>query len=164
MIFERDIILPLEGGSPIRDIVDPNGTLPDIHFVMSNRNYNATQEYVPMHNVLYGSEEIGTILVADQLGYKECNFAGIKLSKDYIVPRQGFGLATYVLAIETAHNEGFSFVTGIPTTGAAKRVWEKFIKLGVAEVHSPFRLSDDETIDEPDEWDYVGDVRIPPIS
>lgn len=142
----------------IRARLDPNGTLPvvelDPYEVM-----DWTTEKREKMAILADGKDIGHCAVYSHLydGGRKAHFDGVTIEDENYRGR-GYGLATYVTAIETAHERGLDFVTqDYNQTSYAKKIWETLAANGIAEVIEPFQpLMDPNFKDR-----FVGKYRIP---
>lgn len=139
----------------VREIVDPNGTLPQVEL----RPVNVMDvEYFLREEVqiVSSGEVVGKCKIVSET-YPDCphlaHFDLIEAQKGH-----GFGMATYVLAIEQAHARGLPFETqDWDQTADSKRIWEKLAALGVAQIIKPFVPSPTKP------GRYVGKFRVPPL-
>jgi hypothetical protein len=118
----------------VRDIVDPGRTLPYVEFCVDDRDtqWDYTRESVL---ILDGRDQfVGS---CDLITYPEkMHFDGINV----LCRGRGFGLASYLLAIELALERGLRFETQDATQSVhARRIWVHLASLGVATVDVPFR-------------------------
>lgn len=129
--------------SYVRELVDPNGTLPPVDFSV----------YLTQEHAGYGIVREQALITAGGLTVGEChlvtlsppydtkmNFDGINLQTEYI--GKGFGLGAYVRAIEIAHERGLPFTTQDSTQSKyAKHIWELLAAKGAAVVVEEFQDS-----------------------
>lgn len=142
----------------IREIMDPAGTLPPIELLLDPNYPQQSGTLRPQKmQILSDGELIGSTNVVEDTKRKEAWLNGVLIAPE--LRGKGFGLATYLAAIEYAHASGETFRSHDWTqTEKAVRVWEKFIKAGVAQVVEPFKQ-----IDEIDGNKYYSShLRIPP--
>ena len=125
--------------SPIRSLVDPEGTLPDIALVprkelcterleILERGGEVSEEYSIVHQdqVIGGAE----ILSTQQSKTVDNCFVGIWLDDEYL--GKGMGMAAYVCAIELAQNRNESFESDHLLSPSALQVWQRLVEIGVA--------------------------------
>lgn len=127
----------------IREIVDPNGTLPSVvllPYADQKSEFSGLRRIKMTINM--GEEVVGwcdIVLETSPSAYK-AHFDGVKIDKDK--RGRGVGMATYLQAIELAHDQGLPFETqDYDQTVHAKTIWDKLAQLGVAEVITPFQPS-----------------------
>lgn len=145
--------------SPVRQKIDPDGQLPRVELMAEPGKTVPKGTRVPQR-MLITSEDgvIGNTTVVVNTKEKSEHFNGVKLDDDY--RGRGFGMATYLVAIERAHEQGRDFRSHDWTqTEAVARVWEKFIDAGIAEVVQPITYSHTE---EDGTHKYTSDIRIRP--
>ncbi len=155
--------MPKTQPSTIRQTMDPKGTLPDVALIPDPSARQARGSIVPESRLIVSEgQTVGTAtLVHNRANGGEAYFHGVKIT-DPEQRGRGIGLATYLAAIEIAHQRGETFRTEDWTqTEAAARVWTHFIEKGVAEVIEPFKPAGELT----DGTQLMsGHMRIPPTS
>jgi GNAT superfamily N-acetyltransferase len=143
--------------SPYRKLADPNGTLPEVTFDPKKKTDFAffTREKI---DILYSATLVTKIGECDIITTKErSHFDGVELSPQW--RGKGFGLATYLHAIEKAAEDGVPFETqDIYQSEHAVRVWTRLGQLGLAEIIEPFQYYF--THDEHGDL-YTGKYRVP---
>lgn len=142
-----------------RQIVDPNSTLPEVALLKdeSKKRSKGTLTPTPML-ITYQGETIGKATFSENRTTGEAWFNGINIDEDK--RGQGFGLATYLSAIELAHDNGETFRThDWSQTEAAAKVWGKFVDAGIAEVIEPLTLA---SIGQDGTKKFSGHLAIPP--
>lgn len=154
----------------IRQIMDPEGTLPSVELVPDPdvrhpSNRPPTQVVVEHNGVSIGKANMERNATRD--GSHEVWLNGVNIVEELDgvpIRGQGFGMATYLAAIETAHASGDTFRThDLTQTEAAAKVWGKFIDAGIAEVIEPFRpVTVTTTTGEEIGGKLVGHAQIPP--
>lgn len=142
-----------------REIIDPEGTLPDVQLVAPDGFVHGKGITAGKYAVMHEADQIGVAHIQRNTRDNEQLFSGIRLRDNY--QGKGFGMAAYLAAIENAHGEGYAFRThDVSQTQAAARVWGKFIEAGIAEVVEPFKPYELPSGDV----QYGGHVRIAPPS
>jgi hypothetical protein len=161
---ELNSIQPLEESSAIREIIDPQGTLPYVEFHQVDRHVDDEEPFIDVdrYDIVNASQEhIGDNLLATVLPFNTQFFAWIHIKAEPELRGKGYGLASYILAIEHAHEHGYDFSTGTINSIYSKRVWDRLVVSGVARVVRPFEfyenISDEDGKIEPT---YKGDVRV----
>jgi hypothetical protein len=163
MIVERGVIQPLEH-SPIRELVDPDNTLPYVEFrsmfELGNDGIDLGLFFYDIYNAsetCVGIQQLG-VDIEDESQY----FENVWLKAEEDIRGKGYGMATYILATENAHRDRFDFTTGESTTVYAKRIWEKLAGTGVANIKMPFLFQGLEDIGEEERVaTYKGKCRVP---
>jgi hypothetical protein len=123
-----------------RQIIDPEGTLPDVELVPDDEAQKHNEDYSRAHTIQYDGEKVGVADIDEHPGEGH-SFGFLKLEDEHLKEgaKKGYGLAAYLIAVERAHAAGEVFRTGDTTLSPkAKRVWDKFIDRGVAQVVKPF--------------------------
>lgn len=124
----------------VREQIDPEHTLPQVE-LSTNNVYKRTGRSMQDEDILFEGETIGFCTIATQSDYwgkLSSHFEIIDIDEDK--RGRGIGLATYVLAIERAHEQGMAFETDDDRqTDRAKKIWEYLVNKGVAEVIRPFQ-------------------------
>lgn len=144
-----------------REIIDPEGTLPDVQLVAPEGYVTGRGISVGKYAVIHEGSQVGKALVRRNTRDQEQAFGAVRIDEDY--RDKGFGMATYLAAIESAHREGHSFRTDDGSlTEASAKVWGKFITAGIAEVIEPIQAGDVQNINGTQL--YGGHVRIAPPS
>lgn len=139
--------------SGLRRIIDPQGTLPDVAFKPNKRigeKYDLSFGYA----VLLGSREVGFAGLGQSFASDNYYFTRIGNTSGV----KGVGMASYVLAAESAHEDENAFESGSTVSEDARKIWDVFISKGLAEIVKPF-----EFIEDPDHPYYKGRVVIPPV-
>lgn len=129
-----------------RELVDPNGTLPHVEFVVDqtacNGGYGRIRDII---NISYQGAHIGgCVLVTQASPYQPgMHFECINLNDSYDRTVKGRGLSSYIVAIELAHLKGLPFESQPNSTQSAqaKYVWEILRDTGVAVELEPFAPS-----------------------
>ena len=95
----------------IRESVDPLNTLPQVELARDPNAQEARGTLVPHHQlVMHNGEQIGVATLVENTGRsKEAYFNGINIEEE--LRGQGYGLATYLAAIEHAHGKDLDFKT-----------------------------------------------------
>jgi hypothetical protein len=122
----------------IKERVDPQKTLPQVQLVRDPDRQVPMGTLIPIDMfAMSGDEKIGkATFVADKTS-REAWFAGINIDENR--RGNGFGLATYLAAIEKASQEGLTFRTHDWTqTEEAKHIWDILVEKGIAKVIEPF--------------------------
>lgn len=140
-----------------REIIDPEGTLPDVQLVPPDGFVHGKGITAGKYAVMHEADQIGVAHIQRNTRDNEQLFSGIRLRDNY--QGKGFGMAVYLAAIENAHRAGDTFRThDVSQTEAAAKVWQRFIDAGIAEVVEPFT-----SYEFPDGGvQYGGHVQIPP--
>jgi len=87
--------------------------------------------------VLSEGADIGGGFLQIDGGQREMSFASVYLDEEYRY--RGYGLATYLRAINHAHTNQMDFRSSNTTlTHSAVRVWEKLVEAGIAQIKEPF--------------------------
>ena len=143
----------------VRELVDPQGTLPAVEMIINPDTPLPRGTLRPLPVLfMHDGEPVGHSTLVRNMRQQTEHFSGVQIEDDY--KGAGFGTAAYLAAVEDAHARGDTFRTHDWTqTGSAKRVWDRFIEAGVANVVEPFRLVG---IEENGTEKYVGHVEIPP--
>jgi GNAT superfamily N-acetyltransferase len=166
-------VYPLEH-SPIRDAVDPERRLMPVYF----EPYTGPSDYGDDPRDTEGINEFIIRDAAGPLGKAdidllipgERSFGSVRIDPN--LRGYGFGMAAYVLAIEDAHAHGEAFRSNPEWLRIdARRVWQDFIRMGVAQVVQPIHNYYEQGIDGhwSQQYDhtgrplYRGHVRIPPL-
>jgi hypothetical protein len=142
-----------------RQIIDPHGTLPHVELELNpNIKQKGGSLLVKDMLILHKGEQVGKFTLLEELKRKNAWFNGIEVEQK----GKGFGMATYLTAIEQAHAKGETFRTQDWTQSeGAVKVWTKFIDAGIAEVIEPF-IIDTEGVNA---GKYTGEAVIrPPVS
>lgn len=143
--------------SRIRKLIDPYDTLPCVEL-----DVRQTQEWTNLMRekvvVTDGFDQIGfcDLVTETATGSSKVHFDEVEINKEK--RGKGFGLATYVLAIELAHSRRLPFETqDYNQTVHAKRIWELLASRGIADVVKPFQPSM--------EWEgrFIGKFQVPYI-
>lgn len=124
--------------TPPRKVIDPRGTLPEIHFEMQRSTDEGFMTREQMF-IMQRGERMGTCDIVYEMRPRAqiAHFDGIEVRS--VKRGRGIGLASYVLAIEQAHARGYDFETqNYELTQHSKKVWERLAALGVAQVIEPF--------------------------
>lgn len=141
--------------------MDPEGTLPQVSLVLDETRLQATAgSLLPQHyNIVHEGQTVGrTTIVENTRRKREAFFNEININEE--LRGRGFGMATYIAAIEHAHSKGETFRTHDWTqTEAAAKVWGKFIDAGIAEIVEPITYSHTE---ENGTVKFTSHLRIPP--
>jgi predicted GNAT family acetyltransferase len=90
------------------------------------------------YTLAHQGNAIGSMTIVDS-GEDTKIFQGIDIHKEY--RGKGFGLAAYVLAIESAHELDVAFETDSYVSLSAVQVWNRLVHAGVAQVVEPFRYA-----------------------
>jgi hypothetical protein len=133
----------------VRQRVDPLNTLPQVEMVVDTEyaqqdGYAITAEGIKIGNFFMPFTGTGDAVCFESLIVNERN--------------KGYGLATYVWAIEKAHDAGKTFTNDASVSQSAARVWQKLARAGVAQIVEEFQYID--TIDGIDY--YQGEYISPP--
>ncbi|HMS50536.1 MAG TPA: hypothetical protein PKA02_03845 [Candidatus Saccharibacteria bacterium] len=146
-----------------REIIDPHGTLPHVELVVDPEKKQGKGTVVPVQQlIMHQGEPIGRATLTHSRTSGEAWFNGIEIT-DTKLRGKGFGLATYLAAIENAHGQGETFRTHDTTqTDAAVRVWTRFIDSGIAEVVVPFEQYNFTTVTGEHKLVNAGHAQIPP--
>ncbi|MCA9331306.1 GNAT family N-acetyltransferase [Candidatus Saccharibacteria bacterium] len=145
----------------IRETIDPEDTLPPVELIVDPSKRSSRGTVQPRGMLIVSDGEIigsATIVTHIRGGFE--HFNGVKLDSRY--RGKGYGMATYLAAIEHAHSEGREWRSHDWTqTGAAAKVWQQFIDSGIAEVVEPLTYvgTEENGIEK-----YTSDIRIPPSS
>jgi hypothetical protein len=129
-----------EPGKSPREILDPNRTLPQIE-LEEYEKYESSQLTKTRMRIVFNDQPIGRCTLQEYQG--SVHFDGIELN-DIVEGKQrgkGYGLATYLKAIEFAHERGLPFETQSSwnQTESAKKIWLLLRDAGVATEIEPFR-------------------------
>jgi hypothetical protein len=132
--------------SYVRDLVDPNGTLPPVDLDVSGvqdyaASYGVFREHV---NIMSGDTRVGhcDLITLSPPYDRKVHFDGINIDDDHRGEGRGYGLSAYVAAIEIAHAKGLSFETQDDTQSVhAKHIWEILAATGAAVVVEEFTPS-----------------------
>lgn len=142
-----------------REIIDPEGALPSVELIVDPSKKSPRGTLQPHMMLLVSDGEVignATIVTHTEGGFE--HFNGVKIEPQY--RGKGYGMATYLAAIERAHSEGREWRSHDWTqTGAAAKVWQRFIDSGIAEVVEPLTYVG---IEEDGTEKYTSDIRIPP--
>lgn len=141
-----------------RQIIDPHGTLPEVSLIADPEARIPGGTLRPNSMlIVHDDKVIGKATLTEELKRKYAWFNGVRIDEEY--RGKGFGMATYIAAIEHAHSNGETFRTHDWTqTEAAAKVWTQFITSGVAEVIEPFTL----ITDGENQGKYIGHAEIRP--
>lgn len=153
-------VMASPGAKTIRQIMDPEGTLPDVALRLDESTLQPRGSGPRTYDIMHGDEVVGgaTLVEMRNSRSREAYFNGVNV--DEKLRGQGFGLATYVAAIEHAHAQGETFRThDWSQTEAAAKVWGRFIDAGVAEVIRPFTPVGEHS----GTMLYDGHTQIPPV-
>lgn len=119
----------------VRDKVDPQHRLPEVELRVTwpqEFEHFSREQMAIEHN----GTQVGVCDLIVQHGLK-VHFDGIELAP--AERGRGYGLATYVKAIERAQELGLPFETQeITQTKDAKKIWETLVRAGVAQEIEPF--------------------------
>lgn len=143
-----------------RKTMDPESTLPSVALVSDpsapvGRGTLRQGKKLIMH----GDIPIGKATIVEDTVRKEAWFCGVNIISE--LRGSGYGLSTYLAAIEHAHANGETFRThDWSQTEAAAKVWNRFIAKGVAEVVEPFVLISGGAAD----GKYTGHAEIRPTA
>lgn len=123
----------------VREKVDPQNTLPHVVLQRVIQDQEIKGTLVPIdYQIIYNGESIGKAIVRKNTIKRECYFNWINMDESYR-GKGGFGLATYVAAIESALQDGYTFKThDWSQSERAKRIWDILVEKGVANVIEPF--------------------------
>ena len=149
-----------------RQVMDPESTLPKVELVA--RAKVVPEQITVYHDVKFGEQRIGHININQGSGV-EHSVENVSLDSEWRAANRqsdqtrGFGVATYLTAIEAAHAEGRAFRASNVLSEDGLKVWQRFIDAGVAEVIEPFETR----LHDPDEHGhqevyYYGHARIEP--
>lgn len=148
-------------GSWVREVIDPQETLPPITLIRT-----LTPSYVldgalefSTYAICYQKSLIGKADIRWNAAERYFGFAWIDIQTPADEPPKGKGLAAYLVAIEAAHAVNKPWAADAEVSPDAKKIWDLFISKGVAEVVTPFEVTHDP---RQRENYYVGDVYIPP--
>jgi hypothetical protein len=154
----------------IRQIMDPEGTLPSVELVpdpdvIHPGNRPASRIVITHHGDVIGKANMERTPTPQRS--HEVWLNGINVVEEHNgepIRGQGFGMATYLAAIEAAHANGDTFRThDLTQTQAAATIWGKFIDAGIAEVIEPFRqVSATTTTGDVVDGLFVGHAHIRP--
>lgn len=127
--------------SSVRELVDPNHTLPSVELkpIRVQKWEGLTREKMA---IVADGTEVGEcdIVTETDLNSQIAHFDGIEIDKDE--RGRGIGMAAYLLAIELSHSRGLPFETqDYDQTAYSKRIWEALAEKGVAQVVEPFKTS-----------------------
>lgn len=152
-----------------RQVMDPKGTLPNVVLTPDPEKIQAQGTLVPEELLVVADDQtIGSATLTHDINGKEAWLNHIKLNdKDAAgeeLKGNGYGLAAYLSAIESAHERGETFRThDWSQTDAAVKVWTRFIDAGIAIVEVPFRAYQKDPEDASEQL-HTGHVRIPPTT
>jgi hypothetical protein len=130
--------------TPLHDIVDPLGTLPEVKFLDLNNLDGTPLPFqgrvslrISMSNlvILGNNNEIlagGKTTLDDDDNAFMFDWVGLA---EGVERGKGHGMQMYLYAINHAHNQGLPFrSSSVYFSSSAKKVWERLVKLGVAEI------------------------------
>lgn len=148
----------------IREVLDPNGTLPVVELKLDPDEPLNVGTLVPeAYFITSEGQTLGSATLVHNKKTKEAWFNGVRI-EDEDLRREGYGLATYLAGLEEAHSRGETFRTHMGSqTDAAVKVWQRFVKARVAEVVEPFVRSQYPP-EDPRGGVSTGLIRIPPTS
>ncbi len=146
----------------IRNLVDPANRLPHVMLVPKTRYDEETlygsrgfNIHTPRRISALGTKRIGWCQIVTNVWDKERWFTNINVERH---KGRGYGMASYLLAITTALDEGYTFRTqNDPCISEdAVRVWQKLADLRIAEEVMPLSET------SPGSHVYVGHLRVEP--
>ena len=122
----------------VRERVDPEHTLPKVELPVSPDNlYMRGTLVFTKYDVVHEGRTIGEVTINTDLVNHACWTNKVHIDEEF--RGQGFGLSTYVSAIEKSLSEGYTFRThDWSQTTEAKHVWDILVEKGVATVVEPF--------------------------
>jgi hypothetical protein len=142
----------------IREIIDPNKTLPMVELRPVHKMESEGLVRTDMA-IRTGNEVIGHCTLQEYQG--SVHFDEVEIQQEMNgepMRGKGYGLATYLGAIEFAHERGLPFETqDWNQTEDAVKIWNTLKTAGVAEEIEPFKP--DTTSSQPGR--YVGKYRVP---
>jgi hypothetical protein len=157
-MFERyDDIAAIYGGSPIRSVIDPINSLPEVEF-RYEQDVSEPSITAYQYRIMHDATMVGVTRIAHQQITGNMHFQWLEINEPFRSQKRGFGMAAYVNAIEGAHLDRHPFATDQWLSADACRVWGRFIDMGIAEVVRPIRYGQQH--DGEDYW--TGLLRIPP--
>jgi GNAT superfamily N-acetyltransferase len=117
-----------------RQIMDPDATLPKVELVPDPSKLAPGGSLRPQDMlIMHEGSQIGTATLTEELKRKNAWFNGVRVNAE--LQGQGYGMATYLAAIEHAHANGETFRTHEwSQTESAMKVWTRFIDAGIAQV------------------------------
>ena len=147
--------------SLLRQAIDPNGTLPSVDLVPPENWRPRKGIATDLYEIRHEGVRVGSAQIQRDSKRKENNFSHIKLDDEH--RGKGFGMATYLAAIDQAHGEGHAFRTHEASqTDSAKSVWDKFIATGLSDVIVVEPLVIGQRYDDHSPDKYAGHIRIEP--
>lgn len=151
-----------------RQILDPEGTLPDIELVDTGIT-NERDPWAKTYEVRHGDQNVGAIVMTERDGEKMIKrlwirdgFTGTDNGDGRPKSRlPGIGMSIRLAGIEVAQSEGKAFRTEDERMSPAiVRGWQKLISAGVAEVIEDFKFHQS-PVSYIREDTYTGYVRVP---
>ncbi len=143
MLAKKRLIEATRPLSVVRGIVDPTGSLPDVH-LSRNDEHNPYAKLGLDSELTYGfwiqsrGKTVGDLALAERPGAGELHMAGIDAYRQGV----GYGLASYLLAIELAEEAGTVLVPDRKLSCDAVSVWQKLVDHGVAQQFTDFEGTD----------------------
>lgn len=143
--FSSPDILFTPSDSVVRDLADPDGTLPEVALSVFARETVPTESYQERAYILHEDKPVGWCTLATHLDKGTVHFRDFALdspAQRASAPEKNFRatlrLAAYILAIETAHTRALPFVSQKDARrSAGASVWESLVACGVATVQRP---------------------------
>lgn len=123
----------------VRELVDPNNTLPSVDLVVVERQAWEGEPLIrEKMEIMEEGRQVGdcTLVTQNYPHSSKVHFDGINIrnvNRGVISQNvgRGLGLASYLKAIEIAHERGLPFETqDYNQTAAAKRIWEVLVAKG----------------------------------
>lgn len=129
-----------EVGPSIRERVDPDHTLPMVALKVSADNIPIKGILITTkYDIIHLGQKMGWVNLTVDKKIHTAHFAGIEVNESVRGKGKGFGLSTYLEAIEMSLLEGNTFETHEwSQTAGAKRIWEILAAKGVAKEIEPF--------------------------
>lgn len=164
MLAKRKLIEAARPVSAVRTIVDPFGMLPEVCLTRNDEHFpydHLGLDDEPTYGfwIESGRRRVGSLVLAERPGSGEYHMSDIELDTD--VQGKGYGLASYLLAIETAEQDETLFVTDHKLSRDAVRVWQRLVTLDVAQQNSGFMATDPSRPYDQQKY-YTADIVIDP--